>query len=149
MKPNKITFLFVAMLFFSLTFFTNCHEGKKESDEKNRYPNDTSELSQLMRDMWNDSDLMKKAVLEGKLPDDFRQKFTAIHKAVPTDENTKKENFDAMAQSFIKSMDNIYAQQADKESLTRAFNLMVNQCVACHQTHCPGPIVKIQKLTIQ
>ena len=148
MKATKLNILILSAIFFALTLMTNCQELSKESGTTSQ-PNETSELSKLMREMWNDSDLMKAAVLEGKLPDDFREKFIAIHKATPTDQDTKKEDFDAMAASFIKSMDNIYAQKEDKEALTRAFNLMVNQCVACHQTHCPGPIVKIKKLTIQ
>jgi hypothetical protein len=148
MKRNKLLILSAAFPLFCLSVFSNCGGNQGENSE-NRYPADSSELSKLMRGMWNDSDLMKKAILEGKMPDDFREKFVAIHTAAPTDADTKKENYDEMAKSFLASMDRIYAVQGDKEELSRAFNLMVNQCVACHQTHCPGPIVKIKKLSIQ
>jgi cytochrome c556 len=148
MKKIKNLLSAVSFALFAFIFLSNCAQESEKKAEENRYPADSSELSRLMRSMWSDSDLMKKAVTDGKMPDDFREKFTAIHTAIPTDADTKKENFDAMAKSFLASMDKLYATQENSEELKNAFNLMVEQCVNCHQSHCPGPIVKIKKLTI-
>jgi cytochrome c556 len=108
-------------------------------------PNQASELALLMRNMYTDSDQMKKAVLSGKLPEDLREKFKKMHSAVATEADMKDASFSAMADVFLKNMDKLY----DDKNQIEDYNVLVQSCLACHQSHCPGPISKIKKLTIQ
>jgi hypothetical protein len=112
--------------------------------EPERYPNQDSELAILMREMDVDANKIREAILNGKNFDDFRAKFAKIHSANPTDAGTKTKAFEAMASNFLTSLDKVYTAD-DKIA---SFNLMVNDCLNCHKTTCPGPTVRIKKLTI-
>jgi hypothetical protein len=158
----------VSLMIFSLVLCWNCaSDTKNEKTEisqkqivsttlpkdSTKYPNDDSELALLMREMYTDSDSIKQAVLANKEIPDFRKKFKILHSAKPTDAETKHEGFDAMGASFLENMDKVYTISGSQESSKRserikAFNIMVQNCVGCHQSHCPGPIKKIKKLTI-
>jgi cytochrome c556 len=107
-------------------------------------PNQASELALLMRNMYTDSEKMKEAVLAGKLPEDLREKFKKMHSAVATETDMKDEAFTAMANVFLKNMDKLY----DDKNQIEDYNVLVQSCLACHQNHCPGPISRIKKLTI-
>lgn len=107
-------------------------------------PNQASELALLMRNMYKDSEQMKKAVLAGKLPEDLREKFKKMHSAVATEADMKDAAFSAMADVFLKNMDKLY----DDKNQIEDYNILVQSCLACHQNHCPGPISRIKKLTI-
>jgi cytochrome c556 len=106
---------------------------------------EASELALLMRQMYTDSEQIKVAILAKKLPDDFREKFKAIHTAVPTDAGVRDQNFAVLSNAFLKQLDKVYSGKNQVEN----FNKMVNNCIACHSSYCPGPIKRIQKLTIQ
>lgn len=162
-KSLHTVLIFSACLFLSSIFY-NCSNQQNtdaESDtqkdstsvsslkpqnvDKTFYPNDDSELAWLMRQMYEDGEKIKLAVLNKQLPEDFRAKFKNIHTATPTDESVKGEVFDSSAKAFLATLDKFYAE---KENQVENFNLVVNACVACHQNYCPGPIKKIKKLTI-
>lgn len=159
MKKVKISLLVLISFVFLGTCFWSCNSPKKEESKKEnieiektvqkaqKYPNKDSELALLMREMWNDSDLMKHSVLERKIPQDFREKFINIHSAIPTDPDVKTADFKVMGDALVASMDKI--QNSEEKDLITNFNLMITSCVACHQVHCPGPIVKIKKLEIK
>jgi hypothetical protein len=145
---NKI--LFFALCLFGSSVFYNCHrsqtaQNQADTDSKTiLYPNQDSELALLMREMDVDAQKMKESILAGKIPPDFREKFAKIHTAIPTDSTTKNEAFAAIAANFLQSLDKIYTAPDQ----IQAFNLMVNDCLNCHKMHCPGPIVRIKKLSI-
>jgi hypothetical protein len=142
-----------ALLTFSSAFFYACTQESQPAEKApvtenvsaEKFPNPSSELSLLMRDMYADAEVIKTAILENKLPDDFREKFKNIHTASPTDDKTKKESFGPMSESFLRSLDKVYE---DSENQVENFNIMVQNCIACHTSHCPGPISRIKKLTI-
>ena len=156
MKKVKISLFVLISLAFSAICFWACNSPKEEKAKKEiieteqkaqKYPNKDSELALLMREMWDDSDLMKQSILEGEMPQDFREKFVKIHSAIPTDPDVKTADFKVMGDALVESMTKI--QNSEKKDLITNFNLMVINCVACHQVHCPGPIVKIKKLEIK
>jgi hypothetical protein len=107
--------------------------------------NDESELALLMRSMYNDSEQIRKAILEKRLPDDFREKFKAIYTANPTDPEVRDENFAPFSTGFLLALERIYQNQGNQ---VENFNTVVLSCIACHQKYCPGPISKIKKLYI-
>jgi len=160
MKTSTKTLIFFA---FSLLFFASagisCQEQKKKENLKEELkaqpasvqsPNDDSELALLMRRMWDDADAMKKAIESGEVPEDYREKFKAIHEAKATDPDTRDEQFEGMSVAFLASMDQLYKrqQEGDKEQIKNGYNLMVEACLNCHQSYCPGPMVRIKKLRI-
>lgn len=106
---------------------------------------DESELARLMRTMYDDAETIRKAVLEKRPPEDFREKFRAIHTAQPTDPDVRNENFAAFGNGFLIALDRLYQNEGDQ---VQNFNTMVLSCIACHQRYCPGPIGKIKKLYI-
>lgn len=146
----KNIILISTFILFASTVFYNCSRPNlsqitaNQQTETIKYPNQDSELALLMREMDVDAQKMKESILNGQIPPDFREKFAKIHSAIPTDSSTKNETFSAIATNFLGSLDKIYAD-SDK---VQAFNLMVNDCLNCHKMHCPGPIVRIKKLTI-
>jgi len=166
-------FYILALGIFSVAVFHNCQqqtktqetalkdsvqtEKKEESKPKLNYakytdstiyPNGGSELAVLMREMYDDSETIKKAVMEGKLPPDFREKFLYLHKATPTDKDTKTEAYPDMAKAFEDNLNRLYDEKDEKKRI-KQFDIVIQNCVACHQSHCPGPIKKIKKLNIK
>jgi hypothetical protein len=50
-------------------------------------------------------------------------------------------------------MSSVYLQSSERlnkshDNLSETFNIMVDNCMNCHQKMCPGPMVKIKKLYI-
>ncbi len=107
-------------------------------------PNQPSELAALMREMFTATESIKLAVQQGKIPTDFREKFTKIHSAKPTETEMKDNPYPAMAKIFLESMNPLY----DGKDQIKDYNLMIGACLACHQNQCPGPMTRIKKLLL-
>jgi phosphoenolpyruvate carboxylase len=139
----------MAILFFVTALLWNCSEVAKTENseaESDNFPNKSSELALLMRSMYDDSEKIKKAVQEGKIPEDFRKKFADIHSSKATNpEKIADPAFKDFGNNFLSSMEPLYQQ---KENQVDNYNLMITNCIACHQTFCPGPIKRIKKLSL-
>jgi cytochrome c556 len=150
MKKNLSFFL--SLLFFVGVLLWSCQKAQEETQDKPEeallYPNKDSELALLMRDMYEDAASMKKALEAQKLPEDFRAKFKQIHSAEATDPTVRSAAFDNMSEAFLAQVEALY-QPISPSERSKAFNLMVQNCISCHQVHCPGPIKKIKKLHIR
>ncbi len=146
----KKTFLLCAFLVFLSAVFYQCtrknitQTTNTDNIVPEKYPNDSSELALLMRDM--DKDFQEIKILLGKkdqnIPD-IREKFAKIHTATPTEADKKDATYKAMADVFLKNLDTFY-----QEPLNRLDNytILVNACLNCHKSLCPGPTVRIKKL---
>ena len=136
-------FLYV---FFTIAFTTlllsNC--GEKSSNTKPSYTMAVdSELTLLMRDMYNYFDGIKADIENGEKVESIKT-FQEIHKAVATTpEKSSNELFQGMASLYVKSANRLNNPKANQKD---AFNQMVDNCMSCHQQMCPGPMVKIKKL---
>jgi hypothetical protein len=137
MKPSASKLLKISLWFFLSAVLYSFTAAPRQDDE-------ASELARLMRQMYTDSEQIKTAVLERRLPADFREKFRAIHTATPTDPAVRDKNFAAFSKNFLKSLDRVYVGKNQVDN----FNKMVNNCLACHASYCPGPMNRIKKLTI-
>ncbi|MDX1902694.1 MAG: hypothetical protein SFU27_00940 [Thermonemataceae bacterium] len=115
--------------------------------DKNIYPNGSSELAVLMREMYDDTKTIQESIVLGNFPKDFREKFNYIHIAQATEESKKTEAYPMMAKAFMTNLDILY-ESKDLNERTKQFNIVVESCISCHRMHCPGPIKKIQKLQI-
>lgn len=107
----------------------------------------TSELAQLMRDMYSGQEQWKKEIENGKIPKDFPEKYKKIHTAIATDSTVRTDVFTIMSDEYLRSIQKIINSE-NSQSSKKNFNEMVNKCIVCHQSFCPGPISRIQKLKI-
>lgn len=138
------------MLFLGAVSY-NCSSPHKKlfrqlaaQKDKTKYPNDDSELALLMRDMDKDMQLLKKAIVTKTELPRLLKKFKAIHVANPTDDEVKTPQFTALAELLLVNTKKVYKTT----QTSKAYNLLVNNCIACHQSYCPGPVVRIKKLKI-
>ncbi len=134
--------VFVGVLFYQCT---QTAQPTTTPVEATKYPNESSELALLMREMETEAIAMREAINKGQELKDVRKRFEAILTAKSTEASMKTPAFQAMANSYLKSLDKVY-QTPQAERLAQ-YNIMINDCMNCHKTNCPGPLVRIKKLT--
>ncbi len=141
---------FLASLFFACNSepkTTTKTVVKKVVKQADISPNKDSELALLMRKMYLDSDSIKELIVakKGTISDAYISVLEEVHGAIPTDPDVKTPEFDAFNKSLINQ-----AKVLQKKSInqTEEFNRLVNRCIDCHQSFCPGPIKRIKKLRI-
>ena len=145
---NQISFLLLVSAF--LLFSLSCKqkqasiENVKTNCEIN--PNGESELALLMRKMYLHLKSERDSTLVGKHATTYPTEFEKMYTATPTDEHTKDEMFDPMAEVFLKNLE-VYHNVSD--SLPAYYNVLVSGCENCHLHYCPGPLEKIRKLYIK
>lgn len=113
-------------------------------EERFIYEEQDSELALLMREIHSQAKVLKTHIVKDESLPSYNNNIDFIVDATPTKENVKGVEFDAMALYFLQMNEDLYAHP-DKEK----YNEMVESCVACHQSFCPGPIKTIKKLTIK
>jgi len=134
------------LLIISIGILSNCSNPNSSGPQTILHPNKDSELTLLMREMYDYYDNLKVDIQNGELPDNIKT-FTEIHKAVAT-EPSKSESplYQAMSTVYLESAKRL---GTSKENLAEHFNLMVDNCMNCHKQMCPGPMVKIKKLYVK
>lgn len=140
----QVPFIFkkiILRMFILFTIiFTSC---QSDSDKKaTKYPNESSELAQLMRDLADEMASAKKDLNQGKRIN------LSDYSAMKTAEATKPEvpktsTYQQMTDGFLAQVQ-AYNESEDQSKV--GFNSLVNTCIACHENLCPGPIVRIEKL---
>jgi len=144
----KTLAVFIFLLGGILVFSRCSREPKKEEAEcvvTDPNPNKSSELAILMRKMATHAEKAKGEVLAGKLTGTFPEEFRKIFSAIPTDSLIKGEHFNEFAAGYLTNLELLYSEQSD---LNARYNAVVNSCVNCHETTCPGPLVRINKFKI-
>ena len=120
--------------------YTSCNSS--QSTPLN--PNGDSELAVLMREMYEDGLKMKKQVKVGGVPTptiDHSKMLTAE----PTEPNKiATPEYATFTESYLQILQSM--KNADRNSANGIYTSMVDLCKSCHQSLCPGPIVKIDKL---
>ena len=133
--------LLTAVLIYSITSL-GCQSDV--STRKIVNPNGDSELAILMRDMYDEGMLIKQDIIEGKEPK-MKVNYHLIHTATPTEEgkNTTPEYI-----HFAKAYEEAVAQfkNASETERSSAYQNMVQNCMNCHNSICPGPMVRIEKM---
>ena len=118
----------------------SCSDGPKSLN-----PNGDSELALLMRAMYDDGMKNKQLLLDGKQPE-VMVKYKQILTAKPTESmKVDAATFTPHALAYEMAMDSLIA--SDASNRVAAYQLMVNACMNCHQSMCPGPKVKIRHLS--
>lgn len=155
MKDMNIKIKLIPIFFgiFSLLLIACNNQAEEEQCEKKEVeasainPNGDSELALLMRKMYNDADSIKKLITnnEGNITKEYIIELERIHTAIPTDPDVKTPEFKAYTKLMIEEANALFSNETNR---AEGFNNLVNRCVECHQSFCPGPIKKIRKLTI-
>jgi hypothetical protein len=115
----------------------------QDTEKKSFHMYEFSEMAVLMEQMYVDNERLKSKILNGEDLGEFPEHFAKIHGAAMTDPSEYDSFFKDQAALFLKAQRLIYE---DPANAAIHYNEMVNQCIACHQVKCGGPIPKIKKL---
>ncbi len=133
------------LLAFIIIVLSNCN-NQSEHKSKGYTMAVDSELTLLMRDMYNYYDTLKADILKGDVLKDIKT-FQDIHTAAATSpEKISNELYQGLASIYVNSAKRLNRPNVNKRD---AFNLMIDNCMNCHQQMCPGPMVKIKKLYLE
>ncbi len=139
---NKIIGFFI-VCFVLLSCNSN---NKKEVVDNALIIYQPSEMTLLMRKMYEVNKVVKNQIINKDSLITFPEEFSTIHSAVLTDPSERDKEFDSLANQFVKDQKATFFSNSD--SAKYHFNKSVNTCITCHETRCTGPIPKIKKLLI-
>lgn len=124
---------------FILISVVSCEKQSKYAiDQK-------SEMAQRMLDMHEDLKLLQSKIKSGEDIGVFPEKYNDFAVLEMTDESMREKGFEAYALALLESEKELY--NAAPENRKQAYQQVVNNCLACHETiGCRGPIPKIKKL---
>ena len=106
-----------------------------------------TELALLMRKMHDDLESMKVDIQNGKDVDaSMYELYQRIKDAHPTEPQKIDAVYQSMADAFLANYERF--EQAEGNQV-EAYNIMLDNCLACHQQKCPGPVKAINKLKIK
>jgi len=142
-SPSFRPSIFVSSL-FSLLLVASCADTPTQ---RKPYPkNPDSELTLLMRKMYDYYDQVGDSI---QIPHYHKhvQAFEELHTAKAT-VHAKSESalYQAMAAAYLSAVTDLNATQTNRDS---SFNIVVDQCMNCHEQLCPGPMVRIKNLYIE
>ncbi|MDA9563731.1 hypothetical protein N9R81_03525 [Flavobacteriales bacterium] len=143
-------YLFIA--FIATIAILACNTGQQEKSSNNTIiteskSNSDSEMTLLMRTMFNNYVTLKDSIINGNSIDrGLFSEVHRIHRAVPTDSTIMGPVFEGMATNYLNTVDSLLLAESKHEMY---FNISVQSCLGCHQEFCPGPMDKIKKLTIK
>lgn len=137
----KTKILFILFIFSVLIF------ACADNSSKPLNPNGDSELAILMRQMHDNGMAIKAQLEKGEMPT-----VTVDYKKINTAKETPNMKPDEMvfkmyAQSYMHTMEKLEKCTNIAEAKTHFKNMQTN-CLNCHQKMCPGPIVRINQLTL-
>ncbi|MAW21791.1 MAG: hypothetical protein CMD16_05305 [Flavobacteriales bacterium] len=128
------------------SFYSCSRLNDKEKSTAINFPNKSSELAELMRDLVENTEEVKLQISKNEKPGFFIE-FDKLHTAVPTDLAVRDDgHFTSFANNYIATVNELINTTGDKEE---KYNKMIQSCIICHQQICPGPIKRIKKLRIK
>ena len=133
------------LLIFTIIIFCFCNNRSKNTSSKVIIdPNTTSEMAQLMRDMTHTLENLKSKLESKEKIDKNLLKFDLIHEQNVTDSSFNKPHINPMSNAF-----NYTINEFNKNPNISNYNAIINNCKSCHQLSCQGPLMKINKLSIE
>jgi len=116
------------------------------SNASRNYPNGSSELALLMRDMYDETEQIKAQVEKNA-----KVQSSAMYGNMLTVEATEpdkqaSELYKAMSGDFIRRWEIL---KTEHEGISDTYTSVVQSCMNCHAAMCPGPMVKIKKLYLE
>lgn len=103
-----------------------------------------SELTLLMRQMYDDAAMMKSAIKKRQKPVPGIQHVQLLSAVATEGKQTKSPAYQAMGQAYLKALDDLLAA-TPKES-AGCYKKLIDSCMSCHTAFCPGPKMRIEKL---
>ena len=135
---------FYLFLFCFVISCTATQTEKTDCDSPPINPNGSSEMALFMRGLSKSCDT-NKIRLENNQPISFN----IITDKILTSIMTKGHHMDSSYKDFaLQFIDQIKVINNEQSIERQAFfyNAMIQNCISCHQSRCPGPITKIKKL---
>ena len=134
----------VAFSLIAIALIIGC---QNETEPQPLNPNGDSELALLMRQMFEEGELAKQAIIHGK-----KYKTILKHEKILTAEATdqdkvENERFENFAKEYLEAMAQM--NDANHPNKMEAYSNLISSCVQCHEVVCPGPLVKINKLILE
>ena len=97
-----------------------------------------------MRAMYEDGLKMKEQVQKGKTPSPDIDHSKMLNAEATEPEKVATPEYEAFTQTYLQVLEAL--KESDNTSKHEVYKVFVDQCKTCHQSMCPGPIVKIDKL---
>ena len=135
------------LISISVILFISCqNKVDNQSCDIPINPNGDSELSILMRDMIKDSEQAKKQIELGEKPN-FLINYEKLHSAKATDPKLRENgSYTNLSNAYLASIKNL--KESD-DLYEEKYNNLIQECVNCHMSFCPGLIKRIKKLKIK
>lgn len=134
----------LALFTFSVLLFAACQEPATVQKKVVIDPNNTSEMALQMRDMYEQLADLKLKIEAGDSLTSEQLAFALIHELEATDESFRKQGLEAMSIAYAHAV-----KQFNENPDKKAYQTLVNNCVSCHQSLCPGPLERIDNLIIE
>jgi hypothetical protein len=143
---SKIAILFAVLMIVGAMYNPNVLPVTRVyADTTDVNPNKSSELSLLMRQMYDHAAEARRGVAERKNIS-YPKSFLNINTAKPTDAQTKNEYYATFADLYLQTLETY--ESSNDANRVKNYNNVINACLACHSSHCPGPVPKIKKLIL-
>lgn len=133
-------------LLFSVMVWAACQN--KESSQpappasKEKSANAISEMAALMKKIDRQTERLKLEIQEDR-PKIEVADFSGIRTATTTKENIHSPGFSAYAESYLAKQSELAASPVAKRKFV--FNEMIDLCMSCHYSYCPGPTSRIKR----
>ena len=151
MWTNKITLIKAVSIGVTAFFAFGCMDEPKEVKvepipvkKKNGIVYEPSELALTMRKMYANMKEVNLLLDSGEvIPDSLLKGYESMLTDQPTNPDEIGSKFYGFAEGWLNELETL-KQNPNKEN----YNSLMNTCVHCHQSFCPGPIKKIKKLKL-
>jgi hypothetical protein len=130
------------LLIIIILFFSSCID--KEEKKTITDPNNASEMALLMRDMFIQLEIIKEKIENGENISSEQLDFEIIHKQKATDESFLKEGLVPMSKGY-----SLVIEGFNKNPSKEKYKSIVNTCISCHISMCPGPLERIDNLIVK
>jgi len=154
---NKVNMMAVA-IFVMAIFASACSDTETSQPERKTEVNKTSvtpkkqsgvlyvpsELALLMRKMYDNMEFAGKQINSGI---EISDSLVTGYETILTAEATNPDEIDSKFYGFANGWLGEIEVLRNEKSLEN-YNAIMNACVNCHQSYCPGPIPKIKRLKI-
>ena len=138
---------YILIVIFGALLVLSCKEQEDKVAEKPELiMAETSEMAQLMREMYAFNESIRQQIIDGELANAYPLSFDKIHSAVLTDPSDRDASFEQFSNHFIKAERAVFVN--DSDDLIYKYNNAINACISCHNVTCTGPIPRIKKLLI-
>lgn len=135
------------LLLITSVVFSCKEEPQPEVEKPELVMAETSEMAQLMREMYAFNESIRQQIIDGSLANDYPMNFDKIHSAVLTDPSDRDASFKSFSKLFLEAERKVF--EDTNEDLVARYNNAVNACISCHNVTCTGPIPRIKKLLIK